>query len=136
MNVYFIGGSITEGAGSSELQYSYVNILSRYIKKEYSDVSIFNLGSGATASNFAVFRIGEAFSKNTPDVVFVEFAVNDRIYSVKDIGIYYENLIMQIKKWSSSARIVSLEMPTGMADACSSIHKKYAYYHGVTVIDV
>ena len=136
MNVYFVGGSITEGAGSSHDEYSYVSIVNRYIKEKYKNVNMFNLGAGGTASNFAVFRIAEAFKKNIPDVVFVEFAVNDRIYPVSDIGIYYENLILQIRKWNSSAKIISLEMPTGMADACSSVHKKYAYYHDVAVIDV
>lgn len=138
MNVYFVGGSITEGAGSSEDEYSYVSKVSSYIKEKYinDNVNVFNLGAGGTASNFAVFRIAQAFEKNIPDVVFIEFAVNDRIYPASDIGIYYENLILKIRKWNSSARIISLEMPTGMADACSSVHKKYAYYHDVSVIDV
>ncbi|NOW87855.1 lysophospholipase L1-like esterase [Clostridium beijerinckii] len=111
--------------------------VSEYLKSNASNViNIINLGAGGTASNFGVFRIGQYFKNQKPDIVFLEFAVNDRIYSLEDINIYYENLILEVFKWNKNSKIISLEMPTGMRDACSTIHKKIAYNYNIPVIDV
>lgn len=137
MNIYFVGGSITEGAGASKYINSYAALVSKYLEDEYREnLNIINLGAGGTASNFGVFRIAQHFSKQKPDIVFLEFAVNDRIYPLDDINIYYENLIIEIFKWNKKVKIISLEMPTGMSDACSTEHKKIAYHYNIPVIDV
>jgi hypothetical protein len=69
-------------------------------------------------------------------MLFLEFAVNDRIYSLEDINIYYENLILEVFRWNEEAKIISLEMPTGMSDACSTIHKKIADHYNIPVLDI
>lgn len=137
MNIYFVGGSITEGTGAKYYENSYVALVSKYLKSAYEeDLNIVNLGAGGTASNFGVFRVAQCFAKQKPDVVFLEFAVNDRIYSLEDINIYYENLILEVFRWNKEAKIISLEMPTGMSDSCSAIHKKIAYHYNVPVVDI
>lgn len=138
MNIYFVGGSITEGAGASENKKNYATLVSEYLRSSNnSNVSeIINLGAGGTASNFGVFRMGQHFKNQKPDIVFLEFAVNDRIYPLEDINIYYENLILQVFKWNKNSKIISLEMPTGMSDACSTLHKKIAYHYNIPVIDI
>lgn len=137
MNIYFIGGSITEGAGATKYENSYAALVSNCLKSTYAENSnIINLGAGGTASNFGVFRIAQHFEKQKPDIVFLEFAVNDRIYSLEDINIYYENLILEVFKYNPKVKIVSLEMPTGMSDSCTAIHKKIAYHYNIPVIDI
>lgn len=136
MNIYFVGGSITEGVGASNVSNSYAKLISDYLKSTYKQIKIINLGAGGTASHFGVFRIAQHFEKQSPDVVFLEFAVNDRIYSLEDIKVYYENLICQVYRWNKNCNIISIEAPTGLCDACASIHADIAGYYNIPVIDV
>lgn len=122
MNVAIIGGSITEGAGASCYQNSYVYKLEQYLKSRYSDLTMLNLGAGGTASNFALFRLKRDLGDFKPDIILVEFAVNDRIYSSTDSSIYFEGLIRECSKYTNN--IIIIDMPTGMSDSCTSIHKK------------
>lgn len=71
MNIYFIGGSITEGAGAKEYENSYAALVSKYLKSSYEEeTNILNLGAGGTASNFGIFRVAEYFEKQKTYVVF------------------------------------------------------------------
>lgn len=67
-------------------------------------------------------------------MIFIEFAVNDRIYSANDSSIYFEGLIRECLKITN--KIVVIDFPTGMGDSCTSIHKKNSYYYNVPLIDV
>lgn len=135
-SVVFIGGSITEGAGAVKIKNNYVSIVSEYLKDIYNDVNIINLGAGGTASDFALFRIKKQLKGKSPDIVFLEFSVNDRIYPINDIVIYFEGLIREIIKINKECKIIALGMPTKMSDACVSIHKKICYNYNIPFIDI
>ncbi|SHI41639.1 Lysophospholipase L1 [Clostridium cavendishii DSM 21758] len=133
-NIVFLGGSVTEGAGATNINNSYVNIVSEFLKEKYEAINITNSGAGGTASQFGIFRIKRDVARHSPDIVFIEFAVNDRIYSSKKSSTYFEGLIRELLKLN--CKLICIETPTGMADACASIHKKIACYYNVPVIDV
>ncbi|NRT73683.1 SGNH/GDSL hydrolase family protein [Clostridium beijerinckii] len=134
MNIAIIGGSITEGAGASNYKNTYVYRLEQYLKEEYENIVVKNLGSGGTASQFGIFRLKRDLGDFRPDVIFIEFAVNDRIYDSNEASIYFEGLIRECMKITK--RIISIDFPTGMGDSCVSIHKKMSYYYNVPLIDV
>lgn len=134
MNIAIIGGSITEGAGATSYEKSYVYKLEQHLKDKYRELNLLNLGAGGTASNFALFRLKRDLGNFKPDIIFVEFAVNDRNYKSMDITIYFEGLIRECSKYTD--KIVIIDMPTGMCDACTSIHKKIAYFYNIPIIDV
>lgn len=134
MNIAVIGESITEGAGASSYKNSYAYKLEQYLKDKYENLNFWNLGAGGTASNFALFRLKRDLGHFKPDIIFVEFAVNDRIYSSMDSSIYFEGLIRECSNYTN--KIVIIDMPTGMCDACTPIHKKIAYFYNLPVIDV
>ncbi|WP_315077732.1 SGNH/GDSL hydrolase family protein [uncultured Clostridium sp.] len=134
MKIAIIGGSITEGAGASKYKNSYVYKFEQYFNEKYKHSVIKNLGAGGTASQFGLFRLKRDLNDFKPDLIFIEFAVNDRIYSVDDIGIYFEGLIRECCKITN--KIIIIDFPTGMADSYTSIHKKFAYFYNIPVIDV
>lgn len=134
MNIAIIGGSITEGAGTSEYKNSYVYKLEKYLKEKDEDTVIKNLGAGGTASQFGLFRLKRDLGTSKPDLIFIEFAVNDRIYNSVESSKYFEGLVRQCA--NITKRIIIIDFPTGMADSCTSIHKKIAYYYNIPVIDV
>jgi lysophospholipase L1-like esterase len=134
MNIAIIGGSITEGAGASEYSNSYVYKLEEYLKGKYKDENVKNLGAGSTASNFGLFRLKRDLGDFKPDVIFIEFAVNDRIYNSMDSSIYFEGLLRECTKFTE--KILIVDLPTGMCDSCTNIHKKFAYFYDIPLIDV
>lgn len=77
--VAVLGGSITSGAkaGTYERQWGYV--LADWFRHTFprSSVEYVNAGIGATGSAFACFRVEADVCARRPDVVGVEFAVND-----------------------------------------------------------
>jgi lysophospholipase L1-like esterase len=75
----FIGGSITEGAAATAKEKRYVELVGNWWKTMFpqSQIEIINAGIGATASNFGALRLQQDVLSKHPDVLVVEFAVND-----------------------------------------------------------
>jgi len=75
-----IGGSITEGAGANPREQNrWANLVWDWWKATYPEAQInyVNAGIGATGSDYGVFRLERDLLHENPDVVVVEFAVND-----------------------------------------------------------
>ncbi len=72
ITIGYLGGSITRAEG-------YRILSADWLKEEYDNpnVSGINAGIGGTGSPLGVFRIQEGVLDNNPDLVFIEFAVND-----------------------------------------------------------
>lgn len=134
MNIAIIGGSITEGAGASEYNNSYVYKLKEYLNGKYNNLYIKNLGAGGTASQFGIFRLSRDLGAFKPDIIMIEFAVNDRIYDSISSSMYFEGLIRECAKFTE--KIIIIDFPTGMSDSSVSIHKKLAYFYDLPLIDV
>ena len=79
LNCSFIGGSVTEGYGSTNTrEKSWPVLLCQKLEKEYGvSVNCFNEGIGGTASYLANFRFDSDVAPYAPDLLFIEFAVND-----------------------------------------------------------
>jgi acyl-CoA thioesterase-1 len=79
VNIGYIGGSITAGAGASGQENCYANQLARFIRKMFanSHINIINAGIGSTNSRFGCSRIKEDLLNKNSDLVIVEYAVND-----------------------------------------------------------
>jgi lysophospholipase L1-like esterase len=75
ITVGFIGGSITQNAGDVGFVKATQAWFSRH--SQGSKVDIVNAGVAATGSDFGAQRVDRDVLVHAPDVVFVEFAVND-----------------------------------------------------------
>ncbi|WP_294182015.1 SGNH/GDSL hydrolase family protein [uncultured Clostridium sp.] len=137
-NVVFFGGSITEGAGASTYKNSYTYMVGEYLKHLYGDrkVNIVNSGISGTGSAFGLFRLKRDVIDKKPDLVFVEFAVNDRIVDSYYASMTFEGVLNQLSRLKHKPAVIVLITPTGVADACASVHKRISYYYGVPVIDI
>lgn len=73
-----IGGSITAGTGASQPASSYVErVVSWWRTHVDPSVQVVNAGVGATGSNYGALRARRDLLEKSPDIVLVEFAVND-----------------------------------------------------------
>ena len=85
LSVAFLGGSLTWGAGSSDpMLTSYRALIGQRLREFYPQArfTFWDAAIGGTGSHLAVFRLDRDVFRRKPDLVFVEFAVNDHPYSV------------------------------------------------------
>ena len=77
--VAFIGGSITEGYSSTSHDKCYAKLIHDWWVKTCPDstISYVNAGIGGTGSDYGAARVGRDVLTHAPDVVFVDFTVND-----------------------------------------------------------
>lgn len=96
VSVAYFGGSITEGAGAEKVEESYANLVTDKLKKDNQGtrISTAYAGLGGTSSAVGVMRYDRNVVMalgDTPDLLFIEFAVND--YEEPTDGKAYEGLI-------------------------------------------
>ena len=73
----FLGGSITQGAVASKQENCYASRVYKWWSETFPKVKFINAGIGGTTSQFGVARVEEDLLSFHPDMIFVEFSVND-----------------------------------------------------------
>ena len=92
----YIGGSITMGSLSSTPKTCYAYLSFRWWQQHFpgTELVYVNAGIGGTSSHFGAARVREDLLLAQPDVVFVEFSVNDE--NTAHFQETYEGLVRQI----------------------------------------
>lgn len=87
-----IGGSITAGAAATPAANAYVSLFAKYLNTK-TRCKLVNAGIGATTSMFGAFRAQKDLLQYKPDIITVEFAVND--VRNPDVLASFEGLVRQ-----------------------------------------
>ena len=85
LSVVFLGGSLTWGAAATDpMQTSYRALIGKKLQEFYGNyrITLHDAAIGGTGSHLGVFRLDRDVLKHQPDLVFVEFAVNDHPFSI------------------------------------------------------
>ncbi len=79
LKVGFLGGSITQGSLASTPQRCYAYLVYSWLKERFADAQweYINAGIGATTSQFGAARVESDLLRHEPDLVFLEYSVND-----------------------------------------------------------
>ncbi|MEO6095575.1 MAG: SGNH/GDSL hydrolase family protein [Fibrobacteria bacterium] len=79
VRIGFIGGSITEGALAGDLGNRYSSRFCRFLSRRFpnSRISEINAGIGSTTSRYGCSRVQSDLLSKSPDMVVIEYAVND-----------------------------------------------------------
>ena len=94
VRIAYLGGSITEAAGGwRELTFSWFRLT--YPQTIFVQV---NAGIGGTGSDLGAFRVEDEVLKQGPDLLFVEFAVNDASRSREDVIRSMEGIVRKVRK--------------------------------------
>ncbi|MXV14502.1 SGNH/GDSL hydrolase family protein [Hufsiella ginkgonis] len=93
VTIAYLGGSITEAPG-------YRIQTEEFIRKTYPSTKLktINAGVGGTGSYLGVFRLGPDVLSQRPDLVFIEFAVNDAKGDSLKICNAVEGIIRQVRR--------------------------------------
>jgi len=100
LKVAYLGGSITAQDGWRVYSLEWLN--EQFPKSRFTEV---NAAIGGTGSDFGVFRLHDQVLKFKPDLVFVEFAVNDGSTSANKVIRAMEGIVRQIWQYNSKTDI-------------------------------
>ena len=108
ITVGFIGGSITQGSLASVIRKSYAARVYAHLSQVYPKhfIRYVNAGIGGTNSYFGAARVEEDLLSEKPDLVFVEFGVNDEANSFYQET--YEGLIRKILTSEAKPAVIGI----------------------------
>lgn len=111
ITVAYIGGSITQGSSAGDSG-CYARLVTDWFEDTYPDSSInyVRAGIGATGSYIGVHRVQRDVLDNNPDIVFVEFSVNDTTEATMRNVNSYDSLLRKIWNAESAPAIVCIGM--------------------------
>lgn len=109
VNMVYLGGSITEGLGASKEQNCYAYLSYYDFKNTYGadggkNVHYYNVGISGTPSTLGLARSTKDVLDKDPDIVFIEFAVNDGTDAVAKM--MYESLVKRILESDTQPAVI------------------------------
>jgi lysophospholipase L1-like esterase len=147
VTISFIGGSVTAGACASTKDKCYRMLVTTWLQERYTKTKIVsdNAAIGGTCSDLGVCRVDSDVLPKKPDIVFVEFGVND-IHIENDIVDCMEGIVRKILKNDPDTLIVFLyvlrqsyfeeEYSNGQIPYVIKAHQKVAAYYNIPSINV
>lgn len=151
--IAYLGGSITVGAGSSQYGNNYYwksrTAIIDEIKKRGGSAESLNVGIGGTGSAYGAYRIGSQLLVNKPDLLIVEFAVNDcpgkredALTQKKEMVDGMEGIVRQALKqnpkigivflYTSAATFQEQYYSKGLVTPSVEAHHSVALHYGIT----
>lgn len=110
ITVAFLGGSITQGCNATRQENCYASRAYLWFKDTFSNINInfINAGVGATGSIIGVHRVQRQVLDKNPDIIFIDFAVNDKSTIYDKVA--YESLIRSMLSIENPPAIVEVFM--------------------------
>ena len=140
LKVVCIGGSITEGAGARDKTNRWTTRLVKWMNELPLGGTSFieiNAGIGGTGSDLGLLRLKRDVMNLEPDIVFLEFAVNDTGLEEAESAKFYEGILYSLSNMKKVPYVICAGMvcnhnkPTRAA-----LHKRLAANYGLAFIDV
>ena len=130
VTIGYIGGSITQGSSAGN-SLCYAKLTTDWFMKTYPNAKInyVNAGIGATGSYIGVHRVTSDLLVKNPDLVFVEFSVNDTTENTQRNIESYDSLLRTIWGYETNPAIITIatvqENGTSFQQYHYDIVKKY-----------
>lgn len=123
LTIGFLGGSITQGSLATKPENCYAYRVFSWWKQEFRQAVFHyvNGGIGGTTSHFGVSRAETDVLMYQPDVVFVDFSVNDDANTFFQET--YEGVIRKLLTWQSKPAVILLN------NVCYDTGKNVQEYH-------
>lgn len=137
ITIGFFGGSITQGSLASTEESCYAYRVYQWWKDTFKEAEIHyvNAGIGGTSSHFGTARVKRDLLIYQPDVVFVDFSVNDE--AEEFFQETYEGLLRQLLCWHSEPAILLLNnVFYGDGHNAQEYHNAVGDYYGIPHISI
>lgn len=140
-----LGGSLTSGDGSYYSTRGWANKLhENYYPEKYSDKNFVlkNAGVGGTGSEYGLLRFATDVGVHNPDIVFIEYGVNDRRESFSDTQAdeekrNIESIIRQCMALPSNPYVALVGFTVyDFQTEVIRLQKEVADYYGIPMLDL
>ena len=134
IRIAVIGGSITQGAGASKRENQWGSKFVAGWRRAFPKCTFdfVNAGIGATGSDIGAFRLARDVLAKQPDVVAVEFSVNDS--PCRERAESYEGVIRQLLKDPRGIAVILLGMVGQAGNNAQEWHGKVAAHYQVPYV--
>ncbi|MDQ2800413.1 MAG: SGNH/GDSL hydrolase family protein [Armatimonadota bacterium] len=148
VTIAYFGGSITAGAGASDGEKtSYRALVGQWFTATFpkSVVTNVNAAIGGTGSDLGAFRLGRDVLAHKPDLVFVEFAVNDGGTPEAMVDRAMEGIVRQIRRHDPATDICFVytfvvgalpEMKASGLTRTMRFHEAVADHYGIPSVNM
>ncbi len=111
VTVAYLGGSITQGTSAGD-KLCYARLTTDWLQEKFPDAKInyINAGIGATGSYIGVHRADKDVLSKNPDLIFIDFSVNDTTERTEINKETYASLLRKLWNYSSKPAIVTIAM--------------------------
>ncbi len=142
----YFGGSITQGAGVEDKSLCWRSLTTEWFRKKYPQNTFreINAAIGGTGADLGMFRAQKDLLSEKPDVVFVEFSVNDYRAGFKKAQYCMESIVRQILNADKNTDIVFVitimklihdDIKAGKKLESYEAHYSVAQHYGIECID-
>ncbi|MBE6733138.1 MAG: hypothetical protein E7561_03985 [Ruminococcaceae bacterium] len=150
IRIGFLGGSITYGIGIQApdgLEKSFRVLTETWLENTYDiGVTGINAANPSAASATGAYGIDKDIMSKDPDIVFIEYAMNDKYarskYTNEDISIQMETIVKKIKKANPNCDIAFLyttdagcSVDTPLCE-WAAVHEEVAENYGIPTINI
>ncbi len=135
LTIGYLGGSITMGSLATEWTKCYAYLSHEWWKETFpkAEIAFVNAGIGATTSQFGVARVEEDMLSYKPDVVFIEFTVNDD--ATPHFQETYEGLVRKVYGSAQAPAVITLQNAFYHDGVCAEeIHTPVAKFYDLPVV--
>lgn len=124
ITVAYIGGSITQGSSAGD-NACYARLVTNWFQDTFtnSQINYVRAGIGATGSYIGVHRVETDVISHNPDIVFVEFSVNDTTENTMRNVRSYDSLLRKLWSSESAPAVVCI----GMTQQNGTTFQNYHY---------
>ncbi|MGN1422476.1 MAG: SGNH/GDSL hydrolase family protein [Oscillospiraceae bacterium] len=130
VTVAYLGGSITQGSSAGD-NLCYARLTTNWLEEQFPEAKInyVRAGIGATGSYIGVHRADRDVLSHDPDLVFIDFSVNDTTERTLTNKEAYESLLRKLWNYTSAPAVVTIAMTqqdgTSFQEYHGEIVKKY-----------
>ncbi len=135
ITVAYLGGSITQGS-SATFETCYARLTTDWIEKTFpkAKVNYVNAGIGATGSYIGVFRTDRDVLVHEPDLVFVDFSVNDTTENTQRNIESYEGVLRKLYMAESAPAVVTIAMTMDNKTSFQQYHEEICKHYDIPMI--
>ena len=135
ITVVSLGGSVTRGESASCFEKAYYNLIGEWIAKRYGvKVNAINAGSNGTGSVIGVERVERDVLRHDPDLVIVEFSVNDGDNDLDKEA--YESLILRLLTAENAPAVIHFAMCNREMGSAERIHAEICERYRVPLLSM
>ncbi len=137
MNIVYIGGSITLGSGAEE-GYAWRDLVGKWFADTYDGTKVKNHNAGihGTGTGLGYYRTRKDVIEKNPDIVFIEFAVNDASAQEEVGNKALEGIVNGLQESETNPYIIFIYTTDENYDDVSEYQEKLAKYYGIPSIDL